>query len=453
MPASDIVVKGARENNLRDVDLVLPRNQLICLTGVSGSGKSSFAFDTLYAEGQRRYIESLSSFARQFLGQLPKPDVDYISGLSPSISISQKSAGNNPRSTVGTITEIYDYLRVLYARVGTGFCPHCGNEITAQTREQILARIQSLPDDTRFTVLAPLVRQQKGEYRDLFEDLLKQGFVRARVDGEVVSLSDNLQLDRQMRHDIEVVVDRLAIRADVRARLAEATELALRLGKGTMVVAVQQDDDKSSDTIYSTEYACLECGKSFSPLSPQLFSFNSPQGMCLDCDGLGELYSFDPELLIPDEDLSFKQGCFEIVGTWRELGRWRRHIYDGVAQTMERVLELDEGTLLETPWKDLTEEQQDIWLWGTGEEHITYTWRAGRSPIKYGGEFDGVIPELLSKYRNSKSRVQLRRLEGYMKTLPCPGCDGARLVAQAQAVKIASSHKSFQNGLLLGPRS
>src|SRR5438045_3113241 len=239
MPASDIVIKGAREHNLRDVSLVLPRNQLICLTGVSGSGKSSLAFDTLYAEGQRRYVESLSSYARHFLGQMPKPDVDYIGGLSPSISISQKSAGSNPRSTVGTITEIYDFLRVLYARVGQGHCPQCQRPITAQSREEILARIEQLPAGTKFSVLAPLIRQQKGEYKDLFEDLLKQGFVRARVDGQIVQLTDDLSLDRQMRHDIEVVVDRLVMKGDVRPRLAEAVELALRLGKGNLVVAAE----------------------------------------------------------------------------------------------------------------------------------------------------------------------------------------------------------------------
>src|SRR6187402_1196253 len=239
MPASDIVIKGAREHNLRDVSLVLPRNQLICLTGVSGSGKSSLAFDTLYAEGQRRYVESLSSYARHFLGQMPKPDVDYIGGLSPSISISQKAAGNNPRSTVGTVTEIYDFLRVLFARVGQGHCPQCDRPITAQSREEVLARIEQLPAGTKFSVLAPLIRQQKGEYKDLFEDLLKQGFVRARVDGEVRQLTDDLSLDRQMRHDIEVVIDRLVMKGDIRPRLAEAVELALRLGKGNLVVALE----------------------------------------------------------------------------------------------------------------------------------------------------------------------------------------------------------------------
>jgi excinuclease ABC subunit A len=243
MPASDIIIKGAREHNLRGVDVRLPRNQLICLTGVSGSGKSSLAFDTLFAEGQRRYVESLSTFARQFLGQMPKPDVDHISGLSPSISISQKSSGNNPRSTVGTITEIYDFLRVLYARVGQGHCPQCGAVITAQSREQIIGRIEALPAKTKFAVLAPIVRRQKGEFRDLFDDLLKQGFVRARVDGRVVQLSDDLSLDRQMRHDIEVVIDRLVAGPTIRTRLAEAVELGLKLGEGNLIVALDVDGD------------------------------------------------------------------------------------------------------------------------------------------------------------------------------------------------------------------
>src|SRR5262245_42342712 len=313
MAASDIVIKGAREHNLRDVNLVLPRNKLICLTGVSGSGKSSLAFDTLYAEGQRRYVESLSTFARQFLGQMPKPDVDSIDGLSPSISISQKTSGQNPRSTVGTITEIYDYLRVLYARCGLGHCPECGRPITAQTREQIIEQIARLPSGTKYSVLAPLVRAQKGEHRDLFEDLLKQGFARARVDGRVVSLSDDLKLDRQMRHHIQVVVDRLTAGPSVRPRLAEAVELALKLGNGELIVATEEGtsskrslppsgkseiQNPKSEITLSAHYACTHCNLSFEPPSPQLFSFNSPQGMCPKCDGLGEIYSFDPARLI-----------------------------------------------------------------------------------------------------------------------------------------------------------
>ncbi|MEX0936263.1 MAG: excinuclease ABC subunit UvrA [Pirellulales bacterium] len=457
MAASDIVIKGAREHNLRSVDLALPRNKLICLTGVSGSGKSSLAFDTLYAEGQRRYVESLSSFARQFLGQMPKPDVDFIGGLSPSISISQKTAGQNPRSTVGTITEIYDYLRVLYARAGQGHCPTCRRPITAQTREQIIQRILSLPAKTRFNVLAPIIRQQKGEYRDLFVDLLKQGFVRARVDGNIVSLNDQLRLDRQMRHNIEVVVDRLVVDGQVRARLAEAVEVALNMGDGNLIVAPQSDEDEGGDQrrrsragllpgdiSLSAQYACTHCGISFQPPTPQLFSFNSPQGMCSHCDGLGEFYSFDPHRLVNQPDHSFKKGCIELVGTWKDLGRWRRHIFQGIADTMEHKLALPAGTLLDTPWNELPEKLQAIWLHGTGDMHITYTWRSGSAAHKYGGEFDGLIPELLDKYRGSNSPPQLRQLEKYMSVLLCPDCGGERLNPQARAVTLTTAHEKFR---------
>ncbi|NLX55306.1 MAG: excinuclease ABC subunit UvrA [Planctomycetaceae bacterium] len=458
MPISDVVIRGAREHNLRNVDLVLPRNQLICLTGVSGSGKSSLAFDTVYAEGQRRYVESLSSFARHFLGQMPKPEVDYIAGLSPSISISQKSGGTNPRSTVGTITEIYDFLRVLYARIGQGFCPRCGRPITAQSREQILAGILALREGARVAILAPLIRQQKGEYRDLCEDLRKQGFARVRVDGRLVRLSDALQLDRQMRHDIEVVIDRLVARPEVRPRLAEAVEQALKLGHGTLIVADAGDEAAEatpgepapsppvlSDTAYSADYACTSCRLSFEPPSPQLFSFNSPQGMCPQCDGLGQLYSFDPDLLVPDRRLSFKQGAVQLVGSWKDLGRWRRHIYQGVAGTLERQHNLADGTVLETPWSDLDPQWQHALLWGTGDQHVTFTWRGGVTPIKHGGTYDGIIPELLSKYRSSRNRLQIRQLEKYMRTLPCAECQGERLTAQARAVCVTTRHPAFQD--------
>ncbi|MEM9187197.1 MAG: excinuclease ABC subunit UvrA, partial [Planctomycetota bacterium] len=472
MPASDIVIKGAREHNLRGVDLVLPRNKLICLTGVSGSGKSSLAFDTLYAEGQRRYVESLSTFARQFLGQMPKPDVDHISGLSPSISISQKSSGNNPRSTVGTITEIYDFLRVLYARVGQGHCPQCGNVITAQSREQIIGRVLALPAKSKFMVLAPVAKQQKGEHRDLFEDLQKRGFVRARVDGEVVRLADAPALDRQLRHDIEVVVDRLTLGPSIRGRLGEAVDTALKTGRGSIIVATDFEGATSpltagdvaaavagaepapakgkktkrrrvgtrpGDIVLSADFACTDCGLSFDPPTHQLFSFNSPQGMCLSCDGLGEFFSFDPEKLVEDPTKSFSGGCFALIDKWKDLGRWKRHIFKGVAETMERKLGLDAGTLLETPWQDLAPAHQELWLWGTGDEHITFTWRAGKASQKYGGTFEGVIPELLDKYRSSQSASQLRKLEQYMRVLECPDCGGARLNAQARAVTLTTA--------------
>jgi len=459
MAPSDIVIRGAREHNLRSVDLVLPRNQLICLTGVSGSGKSSLAFDTLFAEGQRRYVESLSNFARQFLGQMPKPDVDAITGLSPSIAIAQKSAGQNPRSTVGTITEIYDFLRVLYARTGRGHCPRCGRPMTAQSRDEILATIATLPPGTRFSVLAPLVHQQKGAFRDLFVDLTKQGFARARVDGTVVSLSDDVQLDRRMRHTVELVIDRLTARPDQRHRLAEAVETALKMGKGNLTVVPDAPADAGSvggpggaaarsepppgELFLSADYACTHCSLSFTPPSPQLFSFNSPQGMCPTCDGLGETFSFDPDELVTRPDRSLKKGCIELVGSWAELGRWRRHIYQGVADTMQRKLDLEPGTLLETPWEKLDPAHQAIWLWGTGDEHITFTWRHGAAGHKYGGQFEGIIPDLVAKYTGGKSRPQLRRLEKYMRVLGCRDCHGERLNAQARAVTLRSADASF----------
>jgi excinuclease ABC subunit A len=536
MAATDIVIKGAREHNLRDVELALPRNRLICFTGVSGSGKSSLAFDTLYAEGQRRYVESLSSFARQFLGQMPKPDVDLISGLSPSISISQKTAGMNPRSTVGTITEIYDYLRVLYARVGKGHCPQCGRAITAQTRQEILGRISSLPPGTQFLVLAPMIRGQKGEYRDLFVDLLKQGFVRARVDGSVVRLTDELRLDRQMRHNIEVVVDRLTAGPTSHARLAEAVELALKIGEGNLIVACESDGQAqgaagelpgpgslkragvaaranreagrsaaggnreagrsaaggnretgrkaaggadaaqtqrsvrrsarkaraeaegeglpaetspggkagfAEDIHLSAHYACTHCGLSFEPPSPQLFSFNSPQGMCLSCNGLGEIYGFVPELLVANPSKSFQQGAIELLGAWKEMGRWRRHIYRGVAEALERTYGLETGTVLETAWEELPAEVRQKLLWGTGDEHITFTWRSGPSGYKWGGKFEGIIPKLLAQYHGSRNRMQRRMLEKYMSVVGCTACGGQRLNPQARAVTLTSRSPQF----------
>jgi excinuclease ABC subunit A len=453
MAASNIVIEGAREHNLRDVRLTLPRNRLVCFTGVSGSGKSSLAFDTLYAEGQRRYVESLSSFARQFLGQMPKPDVDRISGLSPSISISQKTAGQSPRSTVGTITEIHDYLRVLFARVGKGHCPKCRRPITAQTREQILDRLGTLPVGMKFIVLAPIIRGQKGEYRDLFTDLLKQGFARARVDGRVVRLSDDLRLDRQMRHNIEVVIDRLTAGPNVRSRLAEAVELALKIGEGNIIVAAEESAEAKGeggrgkaeeDIALSAHYACTHCNLSFEPPSPQMFSFNNPQGMCPECSGLGQIYNFDPSQLIPDPKKSFQQGCIELVGKWKEMGRWRRHIYRGVAETLEHKHGISTGSILETAWEELDPKFQNALLWGTGDEHITFTWRSGPSGYKWGGKFEGIIPKLLEQYRTTKSRPQRRQLEKYMRILDCSQCHGKRLNPQASAVTITTKSPHFE---------
>ncbi|MDR1485766.1 MAG: excinuclease ABC subunit UvrA [Planctomycetaceae bacterium] len=487
---SDIIINGAREHNLCDVDLILPRNKLICFTGVSGSGKSSLAFDTLYAEGQRRYVESLSSYARQFLGQLPKPDVDQISGLSPSISISQKSGGQNTRSTVGTITEIYDFLRVLFARVAVGYCPKCGKPISAQTRQQIIDQIETIPENARLLILAPVIRGQKGEFKDLFADLMRQGYTRARVDGQVVRLSDNLKLDRQMRHDIEVIIDRLVqVGAVGRNRLAEAVERALAIGGGHIIIASDvsepsQDDQISASTApkrkvklrsklsdlpesvhdsffvtknlsaglsLSANYACTDCNISFEPPSPQLFSFNTPRGMCPKCDGLGEVHSFDPDLLIPDKSKSFQQGCIIPIGKWRDLGRWRRHIFQGVAELLEKIHNLQPHTVLETAWEELDPEIHRALLWGMGDLHVTYTWRNGSSDHKWGGQFEGIIPQMLVQFRETKSKMQRLAMEKYMRVMKCNYCNGERLNEQARSFKLETASDEFSVKILSLP--
>ena len=353
MQVPPIVVRGAREHNLRDVTVGLPRGRLVCLSGVSGSGKSSLAFDTLYAEGQRRYVESLSTFARQFLGQLPRPDVHSVTGLSPSISIAQKSAGTNPRSTVATMTEIHDFLRVLFARVGTAHCPQCDSVLEAQPRDQIVERIIAAKSDERVLVLAPLVRDAKGEHRDLFTDLVRQGFTRARVDGRIVRVEDPPPLEKLIKHSIDVVIDRLMPNAASRSRLAEAVELALRTGGGQVIVAADAEKGDShlfpaaeggtapagkagggvaqkrwlspfSDLVLSSKYACVQCGVSYSTPEPQLFSFNSPQGACPTCDGLGDIYGIDPTKLVTDPGKSLRKGCLGVLGGFRDMPRWLR---------------------------------------------------------------------------------------------------------------------------------
>jgi len=479
MEPRTITVKGAREHNLKSVSLTLPRGKLICFTGVSGSGKSSFAFDTLFAEGQRRYLESLSSYARQFLGQLPKPDLDQITGLSPAICIQQKTSGWNPRSTVGTITQIHDYLRVLFARVGRQHCTSCGRPISAQTREQIIARILELPVGTGLLILAPVIRGQKGEYRDLFEDMIKQGYARARVDGEVVALADAPSLARHVRHNIEIVIDRLVVSPTVRARLAEAVESALKLGEGTLIVHVVSDErvadaeranperaagfsprgsaevapprvlptsrdfippvardenlrgrsgkSDNGDILLSSHYACAPCGLGFEPPSPQLFSFNSPTGMCLTCDGMGTTFDFDPDLLVPNPRKSFLNLAIEPMRT--RIGRWRRHIYRGVAGHV--------GFDLKTPWGKLPEKAKKALLYGLGDAHVTYEWRWSGGVWRHGGTFAGVIADLREKHRKAKSNFVRAYYEKYMRKSRCPDCDGGRLNVQAMAVQIA----------------
>ncbi len=436
--ASDIVIRGAREHNLRDVSLVLPRGKFICLTGVSGSGKSSLAFDTLYAEGQRRYVESLSSYARQFLGQMPKPSVDRIDGLSPSISIQQKTGGRNPRSTVGTITEINDYLRVLFARVGQGHCPNCGRAVAAQTREQIVARIlEEVPAGASFLLLAPVVRGQKGEYKDLFVDLGKAGYVRARVNGTVVNLTDELSLNRQIKHNIEAVIDRLkavpALRTTQRGRLAEGVEQALKLGDGTVIVAAEGQPD----LLLSSHYACATCGLSFDPPSPQLFSFNSPQGMCLACEGLGIRHDFAPELLVPDPSLSVWDGAIAPLGPVSELGRWRRHLFEGVAANLEADPDgPSKGSMLKGPWRDLKEKWRRAWLYGTGDRQIVHRWKNRSKIWSHAETWNGVASDLLAKYRGATGGPVRNQLEPFMRSMTCPDCSGARLNPRARAVKV-----------------
>jgi excinuclease ABC subunit A len=435
-----IRVVGARVHNLQDIALEIPKDRLICFTGVSGSGKSSLAFDTLYAEGQRRYVESLSAYARQFMGQLPKPEVDQITGLSPSISIQQKTSGWNPRSTVGTITQVHDYARVLFARAGTQHCPQCGDPISAQTREQMLARVLALPEGTRFMVLAPRVRAQKGEYRDLFQELLQQGYARARVDGQIIELANPPALDRYRRHDIEVVIDRLVIKAGLRSRLAETLDLALAAGEGTAIITIEPEAPdggvarprarlgrSARDLRLSSGFACARCSVGFEPPSPQMFSFNSPQGMCLHCDGLGTRFDFDPDLLVPDPDLHFLAPC--IAALRHPPGRWRRHLYEGVARHL--------GVDLRKPWRSLPEPARQALLYGTGDAHITFEWRGRHGTWKHGGTFEGVVAELNARHRKSNSATVRKFYEQFMRQAVCPHCRGGRLHAQALAVRLA----------------
>ncbi|MDM4016020.1 excinuclease ABC subunit UvrA [Roseiconus lacunae] len=447
MSTTEIKVKGAREHNLRNVNLTLPRGELICFSGVSGSGKSSLAFDTLYAEGQRRYVESLSNYARQFMGQMPKPDVDLVSGLSPSISIAQKSTGNNPRSTVGTITEIYDFLRVLFARVGTPKCPKCDVEIAAQPADAITSRIIDCDPETDVWILAPLVRAKKGEFKDLFEDLRKQGFTRARVDGETIRLSDPPPLDRTRRHDVEVVVDRIGADQRDRGRIQEAVTQTLRLGDASVIVSLSEINSDSAappkqDLLYSSRYSCPSCGDSFRPPTPQLFSFNNPQGMCESCDGLGHLYTFIPEQIIPDDSKSIRHGAITLLGKWGDIGRYRRHIYKGFADAMDKALELEPGSMLQTKWRELSPEARKLWLWGSDSTY-ELTWRGGKRSRKYSGSFNGFIPELLDRYRTTNNKMQLRHLEKFMDTIDCVDCHGQRLNRQASATTITTKSKSF----------
>ena len=433
-PAStSLTIQGAREHNLKDVSLRLPRDRLIVFTGLSGSGKSSLAFDTIYAEGQRRYVESLSAYARQFLGQMEKPDVDFIEGLSPAISIDQKSAGRNPRSTVGTITEIYDYLRLLYARVGVPHCPTCGRVITRQTPQQIVDRVLELPEGTRFQVLAPVVRGRKGEYDALLKELAAEGFTRARVDGELQELgaASAARLARYEQHTIEVVVDRLVRRAGIERRLTDSLETALRLAEGVAEVEVVPRDDQPADEAetltFSEHLACSHCGLSFDELAPRNFSFNSPYGACERCDGLGTRFEVDAELVVPDDDLSLADGA---IAPW---SGFRSRYFDRVLEAVADEF----GFEMATPWRKLRKRDRNAVLYGTGprDVHVQYRNRYGRRR-SYHTPFEGVVPWLERRHAESETDRARELIEGYMREVPCPQCDGARLRPASLAVTV-----------------
>ncbi len=427
MGTDRLVIHGAREHNLKDVTLDLPRGKLIVFTGLSGSGKSSLAFDTIYAEGQRRYVESLSSYARQFLGQMEKPDVDFIEGLSPAISIDQKGTSRNPRSTVGTITEIYDYLRVLYARAGHPHCTNCGRPIGRQTPEQIVDQVLELEEGTRFQVLAPIVRGRKGEYERLLADLAKKGFSRARIDGEVRDLSEQIRLPKNYKHTIEVVVDRLVAKPDIRRRVADSIETALQLAEGVASIAVVQHDDSEEIINFSQSLACTFCGLSFDELAPRNFSFNSPYGACPTCDGLGTHLEADQELAVPDPDLSIEEGAVSPWGGVRDT-YWYR-LLEAVAEA--------HGFSVRTPWRKLPKHARDVVLYGSDERaHVRYRNRWGRLR-SYHSAYEGVIPNIERRHTEAMSDSQRERLEQYMREVPCRACHGARLKPESLAVTVS----------------
>jgi excinuclease ABC subunit A len=443
MAADDrIRIAGAREHNLKDISLELPRNALIVITGLSGSGKSSLAFDTIYAEGQRRYVESLSAYARQFLGQMDKPDVDSIEGLSPAISIDQKTTSRNPRSTVGTVTEIYDYLRLLWARVGHPHCYNCGEAISGQSVEQIIDHVMTLPPETRFMVLAPVVRGRKGEYKDLLEELRGEGFTRAKIDGELRLLEEEIELDKKFKHDIAVIVDRLVMKPEVRRRLADSIEAAVALAEGIVEIekvptaGVKEQPKKKRGTgatgardhdtlVFSEKFACLNCGTSMPELEPRIFSFNSPHGACPRCTGLGSQMEIDPDLVV-DPTLTISEGA---VLPWSSNSDYHEQLTQAIADKYE--IDLD------TSWQDLSEEEQDLFLFGDESErvYVSYRNRMGRRR-SYMARLEGVVPSLERRYRETDSEYVRERIEEYMSVRPCPACGGARLRPESLAVKV-----------------
>jgi excinuclease ABC subunit A len=419
-----ITIRGAREHNLKNIDVTIPRNKLVVITGLSGSGKSSLAFDTIYAEGQRRYVESLSAYARQFLGLMEKPDVDFIDGLSPAISIEQRTSARNPRSTVGTVTEIYDYLRLLFARVGVPHCFNCGEQITQQTSSQIVDTVMELPEKTRLQVLAPLVRGRKGEHQDIIDEIRREGFVRVRIDGEVCATEEAPPLDKNKKHSIEIVVDRLVRNDGVRKRLADSIETALKLSSGIVLI----DVGGKVELVFSEKYACVKCGISFEELSPRMFSFNSPYGACQVCGGLGDKMEIDPTLIVPDPTVSINDGAIHAWGS--DISNWNRFQLRGVAEHY--------GFKFSTPWKSLPEKARKVILHGSGETEVRFKYEhsAGKGKGEFVRSFEGVIPNLERRYKQTESAGIRAWIEQYMTIKPCPLCNGARLKRESLAVTV-----------------
>jgi excinuclease ABC subunit A len=451
-----VIVRGAREHNLHIDELAIPKRQLVVFTGVSGSGKSSLAFDTLYAEGQRRYVESLSSYARQFLGQLEKPKYDQIRGLSPTIAIEQKSASSNPRSTVGTVTEIYDYLRVLYARVGEQRCHLCGGEVAARSAGEIVAELLTLPAKTKVTLLAPKAENRKGEFREVFEEARRAGFVRVRVDGTIRRLEDTDALDTRKKHSLQIVIDRLSLDAGDRARLADSIETALRAGDGNVLVAVEGEERERS---YSEQRACPSCGVGLPELSPQSFSFNSPLGMCVDCNGLGSKLEVDPDLVVPDPDLSIAEGAIE---PWGE--RFARE--EGWTTRIAAALERDMGVPLRKPWRQLTPRQKEIVLYGSGERRVQVSWEGRHGGGSWAMRFEGVANNIKRRWHDTRSEWMRDWLGRYFREQLCRACKGQRLrpesravllagqsIVQVTALTVAEAEKHFATLPLLGARA
>ena len=425
----NIVIKGAKEHNLKNISLEIPKNKLVVITGLSGSGKSSLAFDTLYAEGQRRYVESLSSYARQFLGIMDKPNVESIDGLSPAISIDQKTTSKNPRSTVGTVTEIYDYIRLLYARIGVPYCPKCGKKIEKQTVDQIVDSVLELDEGTRIQILAPVIRGRKGEYKKLLEDFAKEGFVRARVDGNTVELTDDIEIDRKKKHNIDIIIDRLVIKSDIRARLTESVETAMKYANNLVTV----DIPGKKELLFSGNYACPDCGISFEELSPRMFSFNNPVGACPTCTGIGYLMKMDEDLIIPDKNLTLYNGVKAFGASTMKKG-------DTIAKMYFEAIGRHYGVDISKPIKDLPREFLDKILYGTGDEEIEFEYETAFGVRRNKVPFEGVIPTLERRHRETKSQGMMQFYEMYMSNMECPDCHGARLKKESLSVRVGSKN-------------